>query len=67
MKQPKCPNCGSENVWLSTDLKDFQFYLDGDGFVEFEERDVRDELYSCLEFGDVKCHCYTCHEDWYYK
>ena len=65
MKQPKCPNCGSENVVLITDLTDFYFGIDEDGCVEFEERDVRDELYYCLKFRDVKCHCYDCHEDWY--
>ena len=66
MKPVKCPNCGSENVVLKTDLKDFTFYLDDDGYLEFEERDVRDELYHCLEFETVKCHCYQCRNNWNY-
>lgn len=49
MKQPKCPNCGSANVILTTELEDVQFLIDENGHVDFEASDIRDELERYLK------------------
>lgn len=49
MKQPKCPNCGSANVILTTELEDVQFWIDENGHVDFEASDIRDELERYLK------------------
>ena len=68
MKIPKCPSCGSKNVMLSTDLEDVQFWIDENGRVDFEVRDIRDELTHCLlRVGGVICECENCGENWDYE
>ena len=67
MKQPKCPNCGSENVVLSADLNDVKFWIDENGRIDFEVSDIRDELAYCLQgTGGVTCECENCGECWDY-
>ena len=48
MKKPECPNCGSENVMLETDLPEIQFWIDENENVDFEPTDIRDRLESGL-------------------
>lgn len=67
-KQPKCPNCGSTNVVLSTELEDVQFWINENGRVDFEASDIRDELEHCLKWtGGVICECEECWEHWDYE
>ncbi len=67
MKQPKCPNCGSENVVLSADLNDVEFWLDENGNVDFEFEEIRNKFWDILKFGDVDCECADCGECWDYE
>ena len=66
MKQPKCPNCGSENVVLSADLNDVEFWLDENGNVDFEFEEIRKKFWDILKFGSVICECADCGECWDY-
>lgn len=68
MKQPKCPNCGSENVVLSADLDGVKFWIDENGKVDFEFEEIRDKLWDVLlKFDYVGCECADCGEHWDYE
>lgn len=67
MKQPKYPTCGSENVVLSADLNDVEFWLDENGNVDFEFEKIRDKLWDILKFDYVGCECTDCGESWDYE
>ena len=69
MKKPECPNCGSENVMLETDLPEIQFWIDENENVDFEPTDIRDRLESRLEWLGkyVDCKCLDCGKSWSYE
>ncbi len=62
MKQPKCPNCGSENVVLSADLNDVEFWLDENGNIDFYSEAMRQKCWDVLKFGSVGFECADCGE-----